>query len=118
MEVLGEDLFVKLQEKMDFIPHTQSYGWLKYTIAKRNKSVIFFSNSIENTLICCWGEIVMSIEEIRDSIKQYDTKIPLDIFYNMIDNSPDITLVRFNVMDHTYSIWTTSQEVFKISIQR
>lgn len=45
MEVLGEDLFVKLQEKMDFIPHTQSYGWLKYTIAKRNKSVIFFSNS-------------------------------------------------------------------------
>ena len=46
MEVLGEDLFVKLQEKMDFIPHTQSYGWLKYTIAKRNKSVIFFSNSI------------------------------------------------------------------------
>lgn len=50
MEVLGEDLFVKLQEKMDFIPHTQSYGWLKYTIAKRNKSVIFFSNSIENTL--------------------------------------------------------------------
>ena len=54
MEVLGEDLFVKLQEKMDFIPHTQSYGWLKYTIAKRNKSVIFFSNSIENTLICCW----------------------------------------------------------------
>ena len=57
MEVLGEDLFVKLQEKMDFIPHTQSYGWLKYTIAKRNKSVIFFSNSIENTLICCWGEI-------------------------------------------------------------
>lgn len=51
MEVLGEDLFVKLQEKMDFIPHTQSYGWLKYTIAKRNKSVIFFSNSIENTLI-------------------------------------------------------------------
>ena len=90
MEVLGEDLFVKLQEKMDFIPHTQSYGWLKYTIAKRNKSVIFFSNSIENTLICCWGEIykipfigkILRIdgESISYQIQEGDYKI----FYEQI----------------------------------
>lgn len=94
MEVLGEDLFVKLQEKMDFIPHTQSYGWLKYTIAKRNKSVIFFSNSIENTLICCWGEIykipfigkILRIdgESISYQIQEGDIRFFMSKFRNML----------------------------------
>lgn len=85
MNVLDKTDFVNIQKSMDFIPHTQNIGWLEYTIYKRNKSILFFVNDLEQSKICCWGEVykfpligkILRIEgeAMIESIQENDIKV-------------------------------------------
>jgi hypothetical protein len=82
--------FFTTQQKMDYIPFTQSEGWHDYKIFLKRTECIYFVDSLSSPGICAWGLIrsfplVGKILRISgESYKEDITRSQIKMFYDDI----------------------------------
>lgn len=105
MKIIDGNTFFEIVQIFEFVPFTQSEGWLAFCSVKKENRFTFFVDDVENPQIACMGRItqkfglkMLQIEgECLANKKNIDSKKIKD-FYK------EITMINFDIIEVNSSL--------------